>query len=271
MLKTPFLYFRFADVFGLDLADVKTFLDEIPKVPKSAFQDLKDAELSDLDSDSGSDRAFPVQPPTGPPSSRSRPFRTGGSAASSTPTPTFSPLFSQPSGSSDFFSKLRDRKVSLESAYMCDLTTIKGIVRVVNLDFHKSVFVRYTLNEWSTTSDVHAAYMSGSCDGFSDKFVFNIDISSLKGQVGRKVQFCICFTCNQNQYWDNNMGKNYTFQCFGAPTSAQTSATPIIPIAAQPQRSLALPAYSAPRNVQPTNQAAAFSPSANDDPWQRFM
>ena len=67
------------------------------------------------------------------------------------------------------------------------------------------------------------------------------------------------------------MGKNYTFQCFGAPTSAQTSATPIIPIAAQPQRSLALPAYSAPRNVQPTNQAAAFSPSANDDPWQRFM
>ena len=47
---------------------MKTFLDEIPKVPKSAFSDLKDAELSDLestDSGSGSERGiFPVHPPT---------------------------------------------------------------------------------------------------------------------------------------------------------------------------------------------------------------
>ena len=48
------LIFRFADVFGLDLADVKTFLDEVPRVPRSAFRDLKDAELSDIESDSGS-------------------------------------------------------------------------------------------------------------------------------------------------------------------------------------------------------------------------
>jgi len=32
---------RFADVLGLDLADVKTFLDEIPTIPKSAFEDLE--------------------------------------------------------------------------------------------------------------------------------------------------------------------------------------------------------------------------------------
>lgn len=31
---------RFADVLGLDLADVKTFLDEIPTVPRSAYADL---------------------------------------------------------------------------------------------------------------------------------------------------------------------------------------------------------------------------------------
>ena len=63
------IFFRFADVFGLDLADVKTFLDEIPKVPKSAFQDLKDAELSDLESDGSgsSERTFPVHPPSAPP------------------------------------------------------------------------------------------------------------------------------------------------------------------------------------------------------------
>ena len=185
-----FNFYRFADVFGLNLADVKTFLDEVPKVPKSAFQDLKDAELSDLDSDSGSDRAFPVQPPSGPPAHQhgAANRQTGPSSAAQ---PTFSPLFSQPSGSPDFFNRLRDRKVILENAYMSDLTTVKGIVRVVNLDFHKSVFVRYTLNDWSTTSDTSASYMSGSSDGFSDKFVFNIDVNSIKGHVGRKIQFCI--------------------------------------------------------------------------------
>lgn len=46
--------FRFADVFGLEIADIKTFLDEVPNIPKSAFKDLKDAELSDMESDTGS-------------------------------------------------------------------------------------------------------------------------------------------------------------------------------------------------------------------------
>ena len=110
-------FFRFADVFGLDLADVKTFLDEVPKVPKSAFQDLKDAELSDLDSDSGSDRAFPVQPPSGPPISHQHGGHNSRKTGPYSAVPTFSPLFSQPSGNSDFFNKLRDRKVILENAF----------------------------------------------------------------------------------------------------------------------------------------------------------
>ena len=243
----------------MDLADVKTFLDEVPKVPKSAFQDLKEAELSDLDSDSGSERTFPVQPPSKPPQQSSN---MGVAMA----TPIFSPLFNQPSGSTDFFNKLRDKKVILESAYMSDITTIKGIVRVVNLDFHKSVFVRYTMDEWATTSDASSQYMTGSCDGFSDKFVFNIDISSIKGQVGRKIQFCVCFVCSNNQYWDNNTGKNYTFQCFGAPVVNPVSYAAI-------PRSTALPAYSAPQrsNLAP-HLSTACSPSAiSDDPWGRFL
>ena len=62
-MKFYFFVYRFADVFGLDLADVKTFLDEIPKVPKSAFDDLKNAELDDMESDlsSGFGQRFKVQ------------------------------------------------------------------------------------------------------------------------------------------------------------------------------------------------------------------
>lgn len=246
------------------MADVKTFLDEIPKVPRSAFQDLKDAELSDLDSDSGSERTFPVLPPVGPP--------TSANATPSQPSkvPTFSPLFNQPSGSSDFFNRLRDQKVSLESAYMSDLSTIKGIVRVVNLDFHKSVFARYTLDDWATTSDATGAYMSGSCDGFSDKFTFTIDVSSIKGQAGKKVHFSICFSCSNNQYWDNNSNKNYTFQCFGTPPVRSSSA----PVTASSRtttasRSPVMPAY---RPSAQHYQPSASSPSTMcDDPWGRFM
>jgi hypothetical protein len=39
---------RFADIFGLDLQEVKTFTDEIPRIPRRAFQDL-DVDMSDYD------------------------------------------------------------------------------------------------------------------------------------------------------------------------------------------------------------------------------
>ena len=262
----------------MDLADVKTFLDEVPKVPKSAFQDLKDAELSDLDSDSGSDRAFPVQPPSGPPITHQHGGHNSRKTGPYSAVPTFSPLFSQPSGSSDFFNKLRDRKVILENAYMSDLTTVKGIVRVVNLDFHKSVFVRYTLDEWSTTSDTSASYMSGSSDGFSDKFVFNIDINSIKGLVGRKIQFCICFTCSNNQYWDNSSGKNYIFQCFGGGSSSSVTNPLVNNPIGRSARSFQIPTFGvrpnpglSSSNSTLLSQFGASSPSAiSDDPWQRY-
>jgi hypothetical protein len=44
----PSLCARFADIFGLDLQEVKTFTDEIPRIPRRAFQDL-DVDMSDYD------------------------------------------------------------------------------------------------------------------------------------------------------------------------------------------------------------------------------
>ena len=114
-MKFYFFVYRFADVFGLDLADVKTFLDEIPKVPKSAFDDLKNAELGDMESDfcSGFRQRFKVHPLTTVPSSGLH--------------TTFLPLFVQPSSDPYFFDCLREKKVKLENAYMSGISTIKGI------------------------------------------------------------------------------------------------------------------------------------------------
>ena len=251
--------FRFADVFGLDLADVKTFLDEVPNVPKSAFKDLKDAELSDMDSDAGSDLQFPVLPPTGPPMLPT--FRAPSTG------PTIAPLFNQPSGSSEFFNHLRDKKVCLESAYMSDLNTIKGTARVVNLDYNKRVVIVYTTDDWTETTEVVGEYLVGSCDGFSDKFNFVLDYSAIAGMVGRRLQFCVKYECAGNDYWDNNFGKNYIFQCFGPSPSMPGSQTKSVPIGTPVSR----------HNVRHNNNANAFatfshSPSAlHEDPWQRYL
>lgn len=62
---------------------------------------------------------------------------------------------------------------------MVNANCIKATVRVLNLDFNKKVFIRYTVDEWQSTAEVEGHYLSGSSDGFSDKFIFLIDYSKV--------------------------------------------------------------------------------------------
>ncbi|XP_008486315.1 glycogen-binding subunit 76A-like, partial [Diaphorina citri] len=48
-------FVRFADVLGLDLADVRTYLDEIPSVPQSAYEDLVCPQDEDEDEETCND------------------------------------------------------------------------------------------------------------------------------------------------------------------------------------------------------------------------
>ncbi|XP_065359122.1 glycogen-binding subunit 76A [Calliphora vicina] len=179
---------RFADVLGLDLADIKTFLDEIPNIPKSAYEDLEILESQ-----------APVQ--LGPKSDK-----------------LLMPLFQQPGGLPNYLDIVREKLVSLENAAVTDGInhTITGSVRVRNLDFHKSVHIRYSLDGWRSFADLQANYVENSCDGFSDKFTFIIFGNSL--HIGQRLEFAVRFQCKGQQYWDNNYGSNYCFQCL--PTSA---------------------------------------------------
>ncbi|KAM7357679.1 glycogen binding subunit 76A isoform 1-T7 [Cochliomyia hominivorax] len=186
---------RFADVLGLDLADVKTFLNEIPTIPKSAYEDLEILESEP-----------PIQ--LGPKSDK-----------------LLMPLFQQPGGLPNFLDIVREKLVSLENAAVTDGInhTITGSVRVRNLDFHKSVHIRYTLDGWRSFADLQANYVENSCDGFSDKFSFIIFGNSL--HIGQRLEFAVRFQCKGQQYWDNNYGANYCFQCL--PTSAPVINPPI--------------------------------------------
>lgn len=188
---------RFADVLGLDLADVKTFMDEIPVVPKSAYNDLTGCDLLQ----------------------NSPPVR---------PVPRFSslslvPLFQLPRDVTD---KLEKQNVCLESAKVGDgiHMTVCGSVRVRNLDFHKTVHIRHTMDKWRTYTDLQATYAVGSCDGYSDKFHFVLYVPCISS--GQRLEIAVRFQCKGQQFWDNNSGANYCFDClalgavsYGTPAS----------------------------------------------------
>lgn len=222
---------RFADVLGLDLADVRTFLDEIPKVPTSAYSDLRDVDQGDVAPAVGDPLglgaglpqlalAFHAAPAADvPPPYGVRPHVTR----------VLVPLFQQPGGLADFLERVRERQVCLENAVVADpaLLSIAGQVRVRNLDFHKTVHLRYTTDGWRSFADLQATYVPNSCDGFSDKFTFTL-FAGHTMSVGQRLEIAVRFQCKGQQYWDSNGGANYCFQCL-PPSSAPPATLPLLP------------------------------------------
>ena len=209
---------RFADVLGLDLADIRTFLDEIPKVPRSAYEDLECTDIPDASALPVTDLSLTNVLPTC-------------INAAIRPERCLIPLFEQPGGQPDFMDRVRDEQVCLENAIVTDSisSTISGTVRVRNLDFHKSVHIRYTLDGWKTFADLQATYVQNTCDGFSDKFTFTLYAHTV--QVGQRLEFAVRFQCRGAQYWDSNGGNNYVFQCLPPTNRSTTYATiPLSPI-----------------------------------------
>ncbi|XP_014243895.1 glycogen-binding subunit 76A [Cimex lectularius] len=172
---------RFADVLGLDLTDVHTFLDEIPKIPKSAFKDLKNVDVAP--------------------------------ASSPKPEKTLVSLFPQPASQNQFTEKLAYNKVCLENAFITNTISlnVRGTIRVVNVHFEKKVTVRYSTDKWKTFVDTISQYLEGSSDGFSDRFSFTLPASDMS--VGQRMEFAIKYNVLDTEYWDNNSGINYVFQC----------------------------------------------------------
>lgn len=191
-------FVRFADVLGLDLADVKTFMDEIPTVPREAYQDL----VVSSDTIDGMDGVLTEAVPN--------------FVSNAYVNKMLVPMFQQPNGNVEFLDRVRDQNVCLETAVVTDsiCLTISGTVRVRNLDFHKSVHIRYSLDAWESFADFQASYVDKSCDGFSDQFSFTIFGYSLN--IGQRLEMAVRFSCKGEQFWDSNYGVNYCFQCMPA-------------------------------------------------------
>ncbi|RWS01907.1 phosphatase 1 regulatory subunit 3C-like protein [Dinothrombium tinctorium] len=95
------------------------------------------------------------------------------------------------------------------------MINVKCIILVVNLSFSKHVTVRYTTDNWQSWVDVEAKYVPNSCNGWSDKFMADFSIctdgSSSALVPGQKILLAVRYESDGREYWDNNLGANYSF------------------------------------------------------------
>lgn len=166
-------------------------------------------------------------------------------------------MFGQPGGTPQFFDKVHNQKVCLETAFMDGVTTIAGVVRVLNIAFHKSVTVRWTVNDWSTVTEQQAEYVPGSSVGNTDKFRFRLVCGALP--VGSRVQLCLKYSC-AGEHWDSNGGANYVFQVF--------NSTPLGPVSSRP---LGITSDHRNRGLSFAQHSTQSPSQHGDDPWLRFM
>jgi hypothetical protein len=104
--------------------------------------------------------------------------------------------------------------VRVEKIYLStDNKTLIGIVAVANLAFKKYVVARFTLDYWKTTSEVAAEYTNDirrkqQNDGY-DRFSFNIRLADLANLEAKTMYFCVKYSVNGQEYWDNNNSTNF--------------------------------------------------------------
>ncbi|KAM3919787.1 protein phosphatase 1 regulatory subunit 3E-like [Leptodactylus fuscus] len=186
---------RFADSLGLELTTVRHFSDaEAPRVPYHVLAGLRCREACPA----GAELSTLL-------------LRPGPSC------PQLEPLFTNPSTKPDYIDLVRQRKVCLETVNT-DPFSVSGDLRVLNLSYEKEVMVRYTMDAWSTSSEVTATYQRGCSDRYSDRFSFKLLCPTLLNKEG-VLEFAIRYKVCGMEYWDNNDGQNYKVKSHRATVS----------------------------------------------------
>ena len=104
--------------------------------------------------------------------------------------------------------------VRTERVYLSpDTKILEGDVVVRNLAFHKLVVARFTLDYWKTTSEVVADYNNDVRNKQAahgcDLFTFRIKLEDQANLENRTMFFCVKYSVNGYDYWDNNNSINY--------------------------------------------------------------
>ncbi|KAF2893423.1 hypothetical protein ILUMI_12751 [Ignelater luminosus] len=122
--------------------------------------------------------------------------------------------FAQPASDYlEFRRQLDSGKVCLENVIIKESEeSITGTVKVSNISFEKEVFVRCSTDSWKTHEDVFCKYVNnGSSSTMSAAYVL-YDTFSFKITLppkSRRIEFCVCYRCGGQEFWDNNNNNNY--------------------------------------------------------------
>ncbi|XP_034434640.1 uncharacterized protein ppp1r3aa isoform X2 [Hippoglossus hippoglossus] len=167
----------FADAFGLNLVSVKEF-------------DNVEATVSEVSRPPEREAAFPLEE-----------FY-------------MSCLFTVPSSPEELDQRLKAQMLELESIELLPGTTmLRGIIRVVNLGYSKSVYARISLDCWSSYFDLLAEYVPGSSDRETDRFAFKYTLIPRFDREGTRVDFCLRYETRAGTFWANNKEINYVLFC----------------------------------------------------------
>jgi len=125
------------------------------------------------------------------------------------PTEQWTIEFRQPASE---YLRFRDQielnNVSLENVIIQETeSTVVGTVKVKNISFEKEVLVRSSWDDWKTQVDTFCNFSKIGNSNYTvyDTFSFKLTLPP----NSRKLEFCVCFRANSQEYWDNNNGKNY--------------------------------------------------------------
>lgn len=123
-------------------------------------------------------------------------------------------LFAVPSTPEELDRKLHAQMIELESIELLPGTsTLRGIVRVLNLCYCKSVYARMSLDRWRSYFDLLAEYIPGSSDRKTDKFAFMYTLVPPFETGGARIEFCLRYETPQGAFWANNSDMNYVLFC----------------------------------------------------------
>lgn len=126
------------------------------------------------------------------------------------PTYAVRPEFQAPEGDA-LLRAVRAGKLEVErvSAVESEPLAIAGVVRVLNVSFHKAVYIRSTMDSWATYFDHPAEYVQGSHDGDTDQFSFKLSFAPPYITHGSRIEFVVRYETSDGDYWANNSSMNY--------------------------------------------------------------
>lgn len=118
--------------------------------------------------------------------------------------------FNAPTGSA-LLQAVHSNKVEVEqmSPVENEPLAFTGVIRVLNISFHKAVYIRSTMDNWATYFDHPAEYVQGSHDGATDKFSFKLSFAPPYITHGSHIEFVVRYETSDGDYWANNSCMNY--------------------------------------------------------------